>query len=399
MLTVIKSAGVLLLISSGTLLSSCSRVARHESVVKVGILHSLSGSMAMSEAPVRDAELLAIQEINAAGGVLGHKIEAIVKDGESEPTVFAKQAKRLLENDNVATVFGCWMSTARKVVKPIFEEHWKLLWYPVQYEGMEASPCIMYTGSAPNQQIVPAVDYCVKKIGKRVFLVGSDYIFSRTANQIIRSNMKNNGGIIVGEEYTSLNSVDYEEVINKISEAKPDVVLNTINGESNISFFHQLYKAGLTSDKLTVMSFSIAEGEVYSIDKDYLAGHLCAWNYFQTTSNEENRAFVAAYKKAYGENRVTSSPIEAGYLAVYLWAAACEKAGTFDTEAVRIAAKGLELDTPEGHIVVDGLNQHLYKPFRIGRFNDKGLIDEIYFTTELVKPDPYLSTYTWARGL
>ena len=387
-----------LLLLSALVFGGCSK-AKREAVVKVGLLHSLSGSMAMSETAVRDAELLAIQEINERGGVLGHRIEAVTADGESNPQVFAKRAVKLLEKDNVATVFGCWMSTARKAVKPIFEEHWKLLWYPVQYEGMEASPCIMYAGSAPNQQIVPAVDYCIKKVGKRVFLVGSDYIFARTANQIIRAHMKTNGGIIVGEEYASLDCVDYEDVVRKIKEAKPDFVMNTINGESNIAFFHQLYKAGIRSSEIPVMSFSIAEGEVYAIDKDYLVGHLCAWNYFQTTSNEENRAFVAAYKKAFGENRVTSSPIEAAYLSVHLWAKACEKAGTFETEPVRIAAKGLEIDSPEGHVVIDGLNQHLYKPFRVGRFNDRGLIDELYFDTELVKPDPYLSTYAWARGL
>ncbi len=389
----------LLLLTFSLVLLGCPEGVKKEKTVKVGILHSLSGSMAMSESPVRDAELLAINEINEAGGVLGCKIIPITADGESDPQVFAKRAQSLLEKDKVATVFGCWMSTARKAVIPLFEEHWKLLWYPVQYEGMEASPCIMYTGSAPNQQIVPAVDYCVQKIGKKVFLIGSDYIFARTANKIIKAHLKDTGAQIVGEEYSSLNCVDYEECIQKIKEAQPDFIMNTINGESNISFFHQLYKAGIKSSDIPVMSFSIAEGEVYSIDKDYLAGHLCSWNYFQTTSNQSNRNFVAAYKKAYGENRVTSSPIEAGYLAVYLWAKACEKAGTFDTEAVRIAVKGLEMDSPEGHITVDGLNQHLYKPFRIGRFNDKGLIDEMYISTEMVKPDPYLSTYTWAKGL
>lgn len=379
-------------------LAGCSKKDAGDTV-KVGILHSLSGTMAISETSVRDAEMLAIKEINAAGGVLGKQIVVAQEDGASEPQIFAEKARKLIQNDKVATIFGCWTSASRKAVKPVVEETGALLWYPVQYEGMEMSPNIMYMGAAPNQQAVPAVDFCVEKFGKKIFLVGSDYVFPRTANKIIKAQLAALGGTCAGEEYTPMGHTDYATIVSKIAAAKPDCVINTLNGDSNVAFFKQLTDAGLTAAKCPVMSFSIAEEEVGGVGIDNLKGHYVAWNYYQTTDTPENKKFVADYKAAYGERRVTDDPIEAGYIGVYLWKMACEKAGSFDVEKVKAAAKGLEFQAPEGKVTLDGENQHIYKPVRIGKINGEGLIDEVWATKGAVKPDPYLSTYSWAKGL
>lgn len=367
--------------------------------IKVGLLHSLSGTMSISETSVRDAELMAINEINEKGGVLGMKIEAVEADGASDPKVFASEAERLLTQEKVATVFGCWTSASRKAVKPIFEEHFSLLWYPVQYEGMEASPNIMYMGASPNQQIVPAVDYCAENIGKKMFLVGSDYVFPHTANRIIKAQLAQLDAQCLGEEYVPMGEADFASIIEKIQKSKPDVILNTLNGDSNVAFFAALGRAGITSQTIPVMSFSIAEEEVAKMDLENLAGHLVSWNYYETTQTQKNEKFVSDYKKEFGEDRMTGDPIEAAYIAVYMWAAACEKAQSFDIEAVRVAAKGLSFQAPEGVVTIDGGNQHLYKQVRIGKINSQGLIDEVWATPSAIKPDPYLSTYPWARGL
>ena len=367
--------------------------------VKVGLLHSLSGTMAISETSVRDSELLAIREINEAGGVLGKKIVPVEADGESDPAVFARQARKLLQEDKVATVFGCWTSASRKAVKPVFEELYGLLWYPVQYEGMEASPNIMYMGASPNQQIVPAVDYCAETYGKRMYLIGSDYVFPHTANRIIKAQLAQLDGVCAGEDYVALGESDFRKIISDIKASKPDIIINTLNGDSNIAFFKELAKNNITAKEIPVMSFSIAEEEIAKMNQINLEGHLVAWNYYETTQTDRNKKFVADYKSTYGEERMTGDPIEAGYIAVYMWAKACEKAGSFDVEEVRVAAKGLTFAAPEGMVTIDGANQHLYKLVRIGQINKEGLIDEVWATPTAIKPDPYLSTYPWARGL
>lgn len=396
----IISVSTAVLAASLSLFTGCNKKSEAASTtVKVGILHSLSGTMAISETSVRDAELLAIKEINAKGGVLGKQIEVVQEDGASEPQIFAEKARKLIQNDKVATVFGCWTSASRKAVKPVVEETNALLWYPVQYEGMEASPNIMYMGAAPNQQAVPAVEFCAEKFGKNMFLIGSDYVFPRTANKIIKAQLKNIGGTVAGEEYTPMGHTDYATIISKIQAAKPDCIINTLNGDSNVAFFKQLTDAGLTSETCPVMSFSIAEEEVGGVGVANLKGHYVAWNYYQTTKTPQNEKFVADYKAAYGAKRVTDDPIEAGYIGVYMWAMAAEKAGSFDVEKVKEAAKGLEFDAPEGKVKIDGDNQHLYKPVRIGVVNAEGLIDEVSATDSALKPDPYLSTYSWAKGL
>ena len=378
-------------------LTSCN--GENKKYVKVGLLHSLTGAMALSEIPVRDAELLAVEEINKAGGVLGRQIKVVQKDGKSNPVKFGEKAKKLLTEDKVATIFGCWTSDSRKAVKPIVEEYYSLLWYPVQYEGMEASPNIMYTGASPNQQFVPAIDWCLENLGKRVFLIGSDYLFPRNANKIIKTQLKHKNAQLAGEIYVSMDKTDFSSIIKEIKKASPDVIINTINGNSNISFFKQLKQAGLTSKNLPVMSFSIGEGEVDYIGESNLAGHLVAWNYFETIDSKENQDFVSKYKEAYGSERSIGDPLEAAYIAVHLWALACEKAGTFETEPVRIAAKGLSFQAPEGQVSIEGSNQHLNKTVRIGKIQDDGQITQIWASPTTVRPDPYLSTYYWAKGL
>ncbi|MFD2671247.1 urea ABC transporter substrate-binding protein [Marinicrinis sediminis] len=370
-----------------------------EEGIKVGILHSLSGTMAISEVSVKDSEMMAIQEINANGGVLGKQIIPVVEDGASDWPTFAEKARKLISQDEVATVFGGWTSASRKAMLPVFEELNGLLWYPVQYEGLESSPNIFYTGATTNQQIVPSVSWLLENRGSSFFLLGSDYVFPRTANKIIKAQLEAEGGELVGEEYTPLGHTEYSTIISKINSAKPDVIYNTLNGDSNVAFFKQLKDAGISSDDITVLSVSVAEEEIRGIGADVLEGHLAAWNYFQTTDTPENATFVKNYQAQYGSDRVTADPIEAGYLAVYLWAAAVEKAGTTDVDQVREAAKGIEFQGPEGLVTIDGDNQHIYKKVLIGEVQADGQFKEIYSTPEPVKPDPFLEGYDWAEGL
>ncbi|MBD2386558.1 urea ABC transporter substrate-binding protein [Cylindrospermum sp. FACHB-282] len=358
--------------------------------IKVGILHSQSGTMAISEKSVVDAEQLAIKEINTAGGVLGKKIEAIVEDGASNWDIFKEKAKKLIEQDKVAVVFGCWTSASRKNVKPVFESSDHMLWYPVQYEGQECSKNIFYTGATPNQQIEPSVDWLLKNKGKEFFLVGSDYVFPRTANTIIKAQLEALGGKTVGEDYLPLGNTEVTAIITKIKQALPNggVIYNTLNGDSNVAFFKQLKGAGLTPDKYPSMSVSIAEEEVKAIGVDYLKGHYAAWNYFQTVDTPANKKFVAAFKKEYGENRVTNDPMEAAYVAVYLWKQSVEKAQTTDLNKVRAAAYGQTLDAPEGKVTMNA-NHHLSKIVRIGQVRDDGLFDIVYATPAPVEPIPW----------
>lgn len=378
--------------------SPTSSTAEGGDTVTVGLLHSLTGSMAISETSVRDAELLAISEINEAGGVNGAQIEYIEENGASEPSTFATKAEKLIDSDGVSTIFGCWTSSSRKAVKPIVEDYNALLWYPVQYEGMESSPNIVYTGAAPNQQIVPAIEYLLDQGYKNFFLLGSDYVFPRTANMIITAQVEAAGAKVVGEEYADMDQTDFAAIIAKIEAAQPDIIINTLNGTGNVSFFKQMSEKNYTAETYPTMSFSIAEEEVATIGADILKGHMVSWNYYQTTDTEENKKFVEAYKAMFGEDRVTSDPAEAAYDAVYLWKAACEKAGSFDVDSVLEAIRTGEIsfDAPEGTVTINGENQHLAKPVRIGQVGEDGLIYEIYSTDGPVDPDPYLTSYDWA---
>jgi urea transport system substrate-binding protein len=378
---------------------AAGEVAAAPGSVKVGVLHSLSGTMSISEVAVKDSELMAIDEINKAGGVLGKKIEPVVEDGASDWPTFASKAEKLLTVDKVATVFGGWTSASRKAMLPVFEGLKGLLWYPVQYEGLEASPNIFYTGATTNQQIVPALDYLKQRKLTDIFLVGSDYVFPRTANKIIKAYAAANGMKILGEEYLPLGERNASTIVSKVIGAKPQAVFNTLNGDTNVAFFKELKSKGVSAKDIPTMSVSVAEEEVRGIGVDNIKGHLVAWNYYQTTAEPKNAAFVAAYKSRYGANRVTDDPIEAGYNAVYLWAAAATKAGSFDVPAIKDAAKNLSLETPEGKVTISDWNQHISKTARIGVVNDQGLIDEVWNSGGPIGPDPCLTSYPWATGL
>ena len=367
--------------------------------IKVGVLHSLSGTMSISETAVKDATLLAIEEINAAGGVLGKQLEPVIEDGASDWPTFAEKARKLIQSDEVVVVFGGWTSASRKAMLPVFESNNGLLFYPVQYEGLETSPNIFYTGATTNQQIVPAVEYLLQEGNTKFYLLGSDYVFPRTSNLIINKQLKEAVLETVGEEYTPLGHTEYSTVITKIKSADPDVVFNTLNGDSNVAFFKQLKDAGITPEDLTTVSVSVAEEEITGIGADNMMGHLVAWNYFQTTDTPENTKFVVAFKTKYGENRVTDDPIEAGYFGTYIWAKAVEKAGFTDVAAVKEAAKGLEFQAPGGLVTVHDTNQHVAKTVRIGSVRDDGQVNEIWNSGAPVVPDSYLDTYEWAAGL
>jgi urea transport system substrate-binding protein len=399
--------GFLVAISACTLaVTACSGAANTtggqttaDDTIKVGVLHSLSGTMSISEVSVKDAELLAIAEINANGGVLGKKLSAVVQDGASDWPTFAEKAQKLISTDKVAATFGGWTSASRKAMLPVFERNKALLYYPVQYEGLESSPYIYYTGATTNQQIIPALDYLKSQSKTKLYLLGSDYVFPRTANKEIKAYAAANGLQILGEEYTPLGATQYETIVNKLKAAKPDFVFNTLNGDSNVAFFKQLRSAGFNAQTMPTMSVSIAEDEVRGVGVDNLVGHMVAWNYYQTTDTPANAKFVKAYKAKYGSNRVTDDPIEAGYLQVYLWAAAAKKAGSTDPEKIKAAAGGITFDAPEGPVTVNGANHHISKTARIGVIQTDGLIKEIWNSGKPIEPDPFLKGYDWAKGL
>ncbi len=367
--------------------------------IKVGSLNSLSGTMAISEVTVRDAIKLAVDEINAAGGVLDKQIQLVGEDGASDPAVFAQKAEKLIKDDCVAAVFGGWTSSSRKAMLPVFESNNSLLYYPVQYEGLEASPNIFYTGATTNQQIVPALDYLKEKGVTSLYLVGSDYVFPQTANRIIKAYAAANGIEIKGEDYTPLGSTDFSTIVNKVRASNAGAVFNTLNGDSNVAFFKEYTNAGLTPQTMPVVSVSIAEEEVTGIGAQNIEGQLTAWNYYQTVDNPVNHAFVKAYKDKYGQNKPTSDPMEAAYVSVYLWKNTVEKANAFDTKAIQDNAGGVTFDAPEGLVTIDGENHHITKTARIGEIHPDGLIYTIWESPGPIEPDPYLKSYPWAAGL
>ncbi|WP_415924056.1 urea ABC transporter substrate-binding protein [Streptomyces sp. ID05-47C] len=385
--------------AAGTSSDKAAKIDVSGDTVKVGLLNSLSGTMAISEVTVRNSLLLAIDEINASGGVLGKKIKPISEDGASDWPTFAEKAAKLIKEDEVAATFGCWTSASRKAVKPVFEKNRSLLFYPVQYEGLEQSPYIFYTGATTNQQIVPALDYLKSQGKKSLYLVGSDYVFPRTANKEITAYAKANGMTILGEDYAPLGSTEFSTIANKVKASKADAVFNTLNGDSNVAFFKEYKSAGLSAKTMPVVSVSIAEEEVKSIGSQYLSGQLTAWNYYQTTPGAANEKFVAAYKAKYGEDKPTSDPMEAAYTSVYLWAAMAEKAKSFDPEKVKAASDGITFDAPEGKVTVDGATQHISKTARIGKIGTDGLITEVWNSGKPVEPDPFLKGYSWAADL
>lgn len=382
----ISAGRILATLMVGLLFTSCGTGPEP---IKIGVLHSLTGPLASSEKAVAEASLLAIEELNSNGGLLGRPVVAIVADGESDPDVFADEAERLIGEENVAVIFGCWTSASRKEVRPVVEGHDVLLFYPVQYEGLETSLNIVYTGATPNQQILPAIDWGRENFGPRFFVAGSDYVFPRAAAAIVGDHLSSTGGEVSGQSFVPLGSMDVDDLVTTMVDSRPDVVVNLINGDTNVAFFNALRERVLSPDQLPVISFSIAEEEVRSIGADLVVGHFAAWNYFQSIDTEANAAFVAAYRDRYGAARVTDDPIEAGYFGVSLWARAVEATGTVETASVRARVRGLELMAPGGAISVDPQNLHTWKTCRIGRFLANGQVEIVWQSHTPIRPKPY----------
>ena len=385
----LASVVLMLCLAVGVGLLAQRRVTRPEPI-KVGILHSRTGTMALSEEPVVEATLLAIEEINARGGLLGRPIVPVIADGKSDSPTFAREAERLITEDKVCTVFGCWTSASRKTVLPVFERHDHLLLYPVQYEGLEKSPNIVYLGAAPNQQIIPAASWCFTHLKKkRFFLVGSDYVFPHTANAIIKHQLKVLGGQTVDELYLLLGSSDVRAVIERIVASRPDMILNTINGDSNLAFFRELRRAGITPDRVPTMSFSIAEPELQSMSNRDMTGDYATWTYFQSIDSPRNRDFVAAFRSRYGADRVTSDPMEAAYSGVHLWAQAVEDADSAEVGAIHKAIRDQSFQGPQGIVYVDQESQHAWKNVRIGQILADGQFDILWTSDKPIRPIPY----------
>jgi urea transport system substrate-binding protein len=379
--------------------------AKETGPIKVGILHSLSGTMAISETSLKDVALMTIEGINKAGGVLGRQLEPVVVDPASNWPLFAEKARELLQKDSVAAVFGCWTSVSRKSVLPVFEELNGLLFYPVQYEGEESSYNVFYTGAAPNQQAIPAVEYLMSAKGggaKRWVLLGTDYVYPRTTNKILRYFLKGKSVAddAIMEKYTPFGHADYQTIvadIKKFAQGAPTAVVSTINGDSNVPFYKELANQGLKATDIPVVAFSVGEEELRGIDTKPLVGHLAAWNYFMSIQNPTNKGFIDMWK-AYvkeknlpdADKRVTNDPMEATYIGIKMWAQAVEQAGTTDVNAVRQAVGGQVVHSPSGFdIVMDAKNHHLHKPVYIGEIKGDGQFQVVWKTEGPIRAAPW----------
>jgi urea transport system substrate-binding protein len=387
-------------------LSSIGMAAHAADTIKVGILHSLSGTMAISETALKETALMTIEEINKNGGVLGKKLEPVVVDPASNWPLFAEKARQLLTKDKVAVVFGCWTSVSRKSVLPVFKELNGLLFYPVQYEGEELEKNVFYTGAAPNQQAIPAVEYLMSKDGgeaKRFVLLGTDYVYPRTTNKILRAFLKSKGvaEADIMEEYTPFGHSDYQTIIAKIkkfaSEGKKTAVVSTINGDSNVPFYKELGNAGLKATDVPVVAFSVGEEELRGVDTKPLVGHLAAWNYFMSLKNPQNEKFVKMYKDWAKKQKlpnaatvVTNDPMEATYVGIHMWKQAVEKAKSTDTDKVIAAMAGQTVKAPSGFVAkMDEKNHHLHKPVFIGEVKGDGQFNVVWKTKGPVKAEPW----------
>lgn len=374
--------------------------------VKVGVLHSLSGTMAISETVLKDVALMAFEEINAKGGVMGMKIEPVVVDPASNWPLFAEKARQLITQDKVAVTFGCWTSVSRKSVLPVFEELNSLLFYPVQYEGEEISRNVFYTGAAPNQQAIPAVEYLMSKEGgaaKRWVLLGTDYVYPRTTNKILRAFLKSKGVADkdIDEKYTPFGHSDYQTIVadvKKFAAGGKTAVISTINGDSNVPFYKELGNQGLKATDVPVVAFSVGEEELRGVDTKPLVGHLAAWNYFMSIKAPANDAFTkkwAAYAKAkkipgHMDKPLTNDPMEATYIGIYMWKQAVEKAKTFDVAKVSAAMGGQTFTAPSGITSkMDEKNHHLHKAVFIGEIKADGQFNVVWKTKGPVKAQPW----------
>ncbi|HZG37804.1 MAG TPA: transporter substrate-binding protein [Nodosilinea sp.] len=360
--------------------------------IRVGVLHSLTGPMAISETSLVEAALMAIDEINQAGGVLGRPLEAVVADGASDPGGFAVAAQHLLAIDQVVTIFGGWTSMSRKAVLPVLEAHNALLWYPVHYEGLEQSPWVFYTGSCLNQQVEPALDWLLAQGKRRLFLLGSDHLFPRVTHKVVQGQLKHRQGTVVAEDYLPLGTTDFEAVVQRILAAQPDAVFNTLNGPSNLPFYNQCQAQGLSADRIPILTVSIGELELRQIGAA-AAGHYACWSYFQSLQTDANQRFVAKFKQRYGGDRVTTDSIEAAYSQVYLWRAAVSTAQTTATDSVRQAAYHQRWEAPSGTVCCEP-NHHLQKRCHVGQAQADGQFRIVYSSPGPLRPMPWLGMET-----
>ena len=381
----------LLVIATLIILSSILLLWRKKytsSPIKVGILHSLSGDLGISEKPVADATILAIKEINAKGGILGRQIEPILVDGKSDDDVFAIEAERLITQENVAAIFGCWTSPSRIAVKNIVEKYNSLLFYPVQFEGLETSNNVVYTSTTANQQIIPGVTWCMEHLGKKFFLVGSDNIL----HEIIKDVIYAHGGKITGIEYLPLDDKNVNPIVQKIVDTKPDVILNNIEGEPNVLFFTELRARGITPEKIPTMSFSISEPELELFNTNSMVGDYAAWSYFESIDSRENKDFIKKVETMYGEKQPLSDSMEAAYFGVYLWKQAAEKAGSITTDLIRPALHNQAFNAPQGivHVAQDSLQTWSF--CRIGKIRSDKQFTILWSSQKSIRPMPYPPT-------
>ena len=383
---------------AAALLSGSSIVAA-EDTIKVGVLHSLSGTMAISETTLKDVMLMLVEQQNAKGGLLGKKLEAIVVDPASDWPLFAEKARELIEKEKVAAVFGAWTSVSRKSVLPVFEELNNLLFYPVQYEGEESSKNVFYTGAAPNQQAIPAVDYLMSEEGgevERWVLAGTDYVYPRTTNKILESYLKAKG--VADEDiminYTPFGHSDWQTIVSDIktfgSAGKKTAVVSTVNGDANVPFYKELGNQGIAAEDIPVVAFSVGEEELAGLDTEPLVGHMAAWNYFQSVDAPINAAFVEAWKAFIGDDkRVTNDPMEAHFIGFNMWITAVEKAGTTDPDAVGEAIIGVTVPNLSGGYSAMMPNHHITKPVLIGEIQEDGQFDTVWRTPSTVPGDAW----------
>ncbi|MDS7595450.1 transporter substrate-binding protein [Agrobacterium tumefaciens] len=389
--TVLKtglSASVLAAASGTALLSSQAGASE---TVKLGLLHSLTGNLALSEVALMEAEKFAVDEINANGGVLGRQIEAVIEDGASDFPTHAEKARKLLQRDKVAAIVGCYTSASRRAILPAVRQFKGLLYYPTFYEGREEDPRVFYTSQEASQSVIPSVEFMTKLDGKTFFIIGSDYDYPRTCAQIATAKIKELGGTVVGEDFVPLGHGEFSSIVTKIKEAKPDWIYSIVVGGSNVALCKQLKAAGLDGLKQKILSNNISENEIDGIGRENAEGIYSCMGYFQSVKNPENERFVSAFKAKYGENRVIGDPMECAYSSVYLWKLAVEKAGSFDVAAVVEASSGLEFNAPEGLVKIHPTNHHMIKRIRVGRSRSDGQFD-IIMESEPKEPNPFLKS-------
>lgn len=363
--------------------------------IVVGLLHSESGPQAISERSLIDAEILALEEINASGGVAGRKLKWVVRDGRSDPSVFASEARRLIESDGASVIFGCWSADSRKAVRSVVEDKESLLLVPGNYEGFEPPGRVVYAGGSANQSVIPAIRWCIDSLkSRRFFLLGSEELWSRCASEVARDTVQTAGSEVVGEAFLPLAGGDVGSVVDAIRSAKADVVLNLISGEANLPFYAAIKKAGFTSESLPILAFGVSEDELRRFPPGDLTGHYAAWNYFQSVDRPENRDFVRRFKARYGQDRVTCDPIVAAYGAVILWSQTAREVESSDPKIVRDHLPRQSLDAPEGIITIAGDSLISWRPFHVGRARADGQFDIVSSIAKPVHP----LTYPWTRS-